>query len=143
MATDTVKKYVAQTLAAGAANATVNRELAALKRMFNLGLQAEKIHRRPYIPMLKENNARKGFFEHGEFIAFRNALPEYFKRVVTFVYYTGWRKQEILSLKWNQVDLNGRTVRLDVGTTENDKGRLIVLEGELLERCKGNGNGAR
>lgn len=61
MATDTVKKYVAQTLAAGAANATVNRELAALKRMFNLGLQAEKIHRRPYIPMLKENNARKGF----------------------------------------------------------------------------------
>jgi hypothetical protein len=29
--------------------------------------------------MLKENNARKGFFEHGEFIAFRNALPEYFK----------------------------------------------------------------
>jgi integrase len=61
--------------------------------------------------MLKENNARKGFFEHGEFIAFRNALPEYFKPVVTFAYYTGWRKQEILSLKWNQVDLNGRTVR--------------------------------
>ena len=42
-----------------------------------------------------------------------------------------WR--QILSLKWNQVDLNGRTVRLDVGTTKNDKGRLIVLDGELLE----------
>jgi len=36
-----------------------------------------------YIPMLKENNARKGFFEHGEFIAFRNALPDYFKPVIT------------------------------------------------------------
>jgi integrase len=131
--TDRVKAYVAQRLEQGVANATVNRELAALKRMYNLGLQSETIHRKPYIPMLKENNARKGFFEHGEFIAFRNALPEYLKPVVTFAYYTGWRKQEILSLKWSQVDLNGRTVRLEVGTTKNDKGRLIVLDGELLE----------
>jgi integrase len=135
--TDRVKAYVAQRLEKGAANATINRELAALKRMYNLGLQSETIHRKPYIPMLKENNARKGFFEHGEFIAFRNALPEYFKPVVTFAYYTGWRKQEILSLEWNQVDLNGRTVRLDVGTTKNDKGRLIVLDGELLETMQG------
>jgi integrase len=96
LGTDTVKKYITQRLQAGAANATINRELAALKRMFNLGIQAKKIHREPYIPMLKENNARQGFFEHGEFVAFRNALP-----VVTFAYYTGWRKQEILSLKWN------------------------------------------
>ena len=28
----------------------------------------------------------------------RNALPDYFKPVVTFAYYTGWRKEEILSL---------------------------------------------
>jgi integrase len=135
--TDAVKKYITQRLAADAANATVNRELAALKRMFNLGLQSERIHRKPYIPMLKENNARQGFFEHGEFVAFRNALPDYFKAVVTFAYYTGWRKQEILSLKWNQVDLNARTVRLDVGTTKNDKGRLVNLDGELLEAIQG------
>jgi hypothetical protein len=38
--------------------------------MFNLGVQAEKIHRKPYIPMLKENNVRTGFFEHGDFISF-------------------------------------------------------------------------
>jgi len=137
VATDAVKKYVAQRLTGGAANATVNRELAALKRMFNLGLQAEKIYRKPYIPMLKENNARQGFFEYGEFVAFRAALPEYFKPVVTFAYYTGWRKQEILSLRWNQVDLNARAVRLNAGTTKNDKGRLVILDGELLEAIQG------
>ena len=131
--TDRVKQFITKRQEEGLANATINRELSALKRMFNLGIQAEKIHRKPYIPMLKENNARKGFFEHGEFVAFRNALPDYFKPVVTFAYYTGWRKQEILSLKWNHVDLTGRTVRLDVGTTKNDEGRLIVLDGELLE----------
>ena len=46
---------------------------------------------------------------------------------------TGWRKQEILTLKWNQVDLNERTVRLEVGSTKNGKGRLIYRDGELLE----------
>jgi integrase len=104
--------------------------------MFNLGVQAEKIHRKPYIPMLKENNVRTGFFEHGDFISFRAALPDYLQPVVTFAYYTGWRRGEILKLTWAQVDLAEGTVRLNPGTTKNDGGRVIVLEGELLETIK-------
>ncbi|MBI4524380.1 MAG: site-specific integrase [Deltaproteobacteria bacterium] len=93
--------------------------------------------RKPHIPMLQENNVRIGFFEHGEFIALRDAAPDYFKPVLTFAYYTGWRKREILSLKWNQVDLNARTVRLDPGTTKSKEGRLVILEGELLDAVQG------
>lgn len=36
--------------------------------------------------MLKENNIRKGFFEHSDFIALREALPSYLKGFVTFAY---------------------------------------------------------
>jgi integrase len=131
--TDLVRKYIAQRQADGAANATINRELAFLKRGFNLGIQAEKILRKPYIFMLKENNVRTGFFEHGEFVAFRGALPDYLQPVATFAYYTGWRKRNILDLMWNQVDLNARSVRLNPGTTKNDAGQLVILDGELLE----------
>ena len=40
----------------------------------------------PYIPLLKENNVRKGFFEHNEYLALRDALPSYLKPFVTFAY---------------------------------------------------------
>ena len=114
-------------------NATINRELAFLKRAFNLGIETGKISRKPYIPMLKENNVRSGFFEWAEFAAIRDACPDYFKPVVTFAYYTGWRKEEILSLLWSQVDLASGEIRLEVGTDKNDAGRVIALDGELLE----------
>ena len=92
---DNVKNYVAHRLDQNAANATINRELSALKRMYNLGMQAEKIFRKPYIPMLQEHNVRQGFFERAEFLTLRAALPDYLKPVVTFAYFTGWRRGEI------------------------------------------------
>jgi integrase len=130
---DMVKRYVAQRQADGAANGTINRELAFMKRAFNLGIESEKIVRKPYIAMLKEDNARTGFFEYAEFASVRDACPDYFKPVVTFAYLTGWRKQEILSLRWNQVDLQAEEIRLDPEQSKNDEARAIGLDGELLE----------
>ena len=120
----------------GAANATVNRELAALKRMFSLGAQQGKVDRIPHIPMLKENNVRKGFFEHGDFLALREALPDYLKPFVTFAYKTGWRSKEISELKWSQVDLEQGIVRLEAGETKNDQPRTVYLDDELLQMFK-------
>ncbi|MBI2876827.1 MAG: site-specific integrase [Candidatus Tectomicrobia bacterium] len=131
--TDRIKAFIAQRQAQGISNAEINRELAALKRAFNLGLQGKKIFTKPYIPMLKENNIRKGFFEHGEFLAVREALPNDLKSVITFAYITGWRKEEVLGLCWNQVDRDARTVRIDPGVTKGGEGRTVFLEGELRE----------
>jgi hypothetical protein len=55
-----VRSLVAERQAAGASNADINRELAALKRMFNLALQEEKISRKPYFgKRLPETNVRR------------------------------------------------------------------------------------
>ena len=133
--TPKINAYIEKRLEEGAANATINRELAALKRMLNLGAQQTppKVDRVPHIPMLKENNTRKGFFEHGDFIALRDALPSYLKGFVTFAYKTGWRVSEISGLTWSQVDRKQGIVWLEVGETKNDEGRTVHLDDELRE----------
>lgn len=133
--TDKVRIYVKERQEAGYANAQINRELAALTWMFNLAVQQTppKVTHKPYIPMLQERNVRSGFFEDDEFVALRAALPVELRPIVTFAYYTGWRKQEILSMTWEQVDLHARTVRLNPGKTKNQEGRIVYLEGELFD----------
>src|SRR5262249_9756204 len=51
-----VTAYRVQRQDAGAAPATANRELAALKRMFSLAIERERLQRMPHIAMLTENN---------------------------------------------------------------------------------------
>jgi integrase len=127
-----VTRYKAARQAEGVANATINRELAALKRALSLAHKAERITRAPYIAMLEEHNVRTGFFERGQFEAVRARLPEYLRPVVTFAYLTGWRtKSEILPLEWRQIDFKAGTVCLDSGTTKNGEGRTFVMTPEL------------
>lgn len=117
-----------------ASNGEIGRELAALKRMFNLALHAEKITKKPYIPTLAEDNVRQGFFERAEFDAVLVKLPDWLRPPATFCYQVGWRmRAEVLLLTWRQVDLEAGTVRLEVGTTKNKDGRLIYLPAFLRD----------
>ncbi|CAN5882817.1 site-specific integrase [soil metagenome] len=130
--TPTIRAFTASRLEAGASAAEINRELAVLKRMFTLAVQASKLHGKPHIPMLKENNVRRGFFERDQFEAVRDKLAEPLRPVATFAYLTGWRVgSEILPLEWRQVDWQGRTVRLDPGTTKSGEGRTYPFTADL------------
>ena len=122
----------------GAANGTINRELSALRRILNLGAEQTppKVNRVPHIPMLKENNVRQGFFEHDQFMALRNELPEYLKSFVTFGYKVGWRHQEIANLTWSNVDRKNGIVTLKAGETKNKEARTVYLDQELCELFK-------
>jgi integrase len=114
-------------------NTEINRETAALKRMFNLAIRAEKVFSKPYIPKLTEDNVRTGFFENPAFRAVLKELPEPIKPVALFGYYTSWRREEIVKLTWAQIDLDRGTARLEVGTTKNKEGRLVYFPDELHE----------
>ncbi len=137
--TASVRRYISRRLDEKASKATVNRELAALKRMYKLGLMCTppKVTQVPHIPMLREDNTRTGFFEHGKFQELMKHLPEHLKPVCFFAYCSGWRREEILSLQWTQVDLSQGIVRLEPGTTKNKDGRTLYMEPQLWQMMRG------
>jgi integrase len=120
-----------------ASDAEINRELALLKRMFSLAVQAGKLLHRPHIPMLRESNARTGFFEPEQLSSVLRNLPPELASVIQFAAVTGWRvKDEVLPLEWRRVDFAAGEVRLDPHTTKNDEGRVFPMTSELRALLK-------
>ncbi len=137
IAAERVRAYQAFRLDEGAGPATVNREVAALRRMFSIAVKLGQVSVSPAFPeTLEEPPARQGFFEHAEYIALRKHLPPYYQDVLDFDYYSGWRKSEITRLTWAEVDLDGNVIRLNPGRSKNKKGRVLPLVGPLLEVIK-------
>lgn len=129
-----IAAYVASRRAEGRAPATINRELSALKRMFSLGARAQPrlVEQIPYIPMLKGEKVRQGFFEEEDYRALMNVLSEHVRIPLAIGFWTGLRQGEILALKWDQVDTVLGTIRLEPGTTKNNEGREVPLIPEVL-----------
>jgi integrase len=136
LTTDDIRHYIRQRQQEGASNATVNRELAALKRMLNFGRQSTppKVRVVPYIPMLKEDNVRTGFVEDEAFSRLAAEASELWLRTfLELAYSYGWRRAELLGLRVRQVDLRARTIRLDVGSTKNGEGREVAMTAKVVE----------
>ena len=128
-----ITRYAQERIAAGKARATVNRELAALRRAFVLAVEREQLSMAPPVKLMAENNARQGFVTAPQFDAIVAALPEYLKDVARFAWFTGWRRGEIASLQWSDVDLDGKRVTLRRERSKNGQPRTIPFVGALGE----------
>ena len=107
--------------------ATVNRELACLKNMFNKAITWDKYWDNPVrkVALFKENNQRKVYLEKEQIPKLVNACSPRLKPIVTIAVFTGMRKSEILNLQWKNVDLtNGIIYLLD---TKNNECREVLM----------------
>ena len=137
-----IRSYMLKRQQEGAANASVNRERSLLHRAFSVALEFKEIDRiPPFPPAFKEDNIRRGFFDDEMYQRMRATLPPSKRPILDFGYYSLCRKAEIETLEWPQVDLIGRTARLEPGTTKGDRlsggdgpqGRTIPLRKHLYE----------
>jgi len=135
-----IDQYVDHRQQESAENATVNRDLAILKRSLKLGHENGKVNSIPHIRMLAENNVRRGFLEssqHDRLAAECGKQGGLWLRSMFEVGYSyGWRHSEVLSLRVRQVDIIGGTIRLD--DSKNGEGRQAQMTGpvrELLREC--------
>jgi integrase len=80
--------------------ATVNREIACFKTIFNKAIKNDKAERNPAqgVKLLKENNDRDRIRSPDELIRLLDASPAHLKPIIKLAYYTAMRQGEILSL---------------------------------------------
>lgn len=122
-----ITAYVARRLEQGASKASINIEQAFLRRGFMLAAKEGAVAAKPEMSMLKLDNARQGFFEREQFEAVLRHLPEHLRPVVQAAYFTGWRRNEILTRQWRHVDLERGILRLESTDSKNKHGREFPL----------------
>ena len=111
---------------------TIKNEIDALKQAFRLAHKRGQLARMPHFPTLKNADVpREGFFEAEEFEALAANLPEPVNDIARFGYITGWRKGEILNLRWDAVDRTAKEIRLRGSETKNGRPRVIPFMDEL------------
>ena len=88
-----VLRYANLRLEENAWPATINRELAALRAAYRLGLDNDTIVAMPRIRLLPENNVRQGFAEARQIAVICRRLPPDLADAVQFVFITGWRSR--------------------------------------------------
>jgi integrase len=128
-----VRQYVAQRRAAGAADATINRELGIVRRGLQLGYEADPplVQRIPIIHRLEEDNVRQGFLEPDQYEKLLGELPANLKALFVCGYHTGARKNELRQIQWPQVDFEAGLIRLSAGQTKNKRARTLPIYGDM------------
>jgi len=89
------------------ADATINREIAAIRKMLNEAVRGKKISSNPIrnAPMRKEDNVRKRILTDSEFENLLSKAPEHIRSILLVAFYEGMRYDEIMRLEWSEVDL--------------------------------------
>ena len=81
----------------------------------------------------RENPPRQGFFEHPEYLAVRAHLPAPWQDILDLAYYSGWRKNEILGLTWDEIDEAGGVIRLSPARSKTLVGRILPISPPIAE----------
>jgi integrase len=116
--------------------ATVNREVACLKRILNVAVEWKKLQSNPIreVKPFKEPRVNERFLSEEEAVRLLSACSSSLRPVVLTALNTGMRKQEILSLTWDRVNFKDRSLRLV--ETKNGEQRDVPLNATMVTLLK-------
>ncbi len=135
-----VEKYKAGRLQDGVEPASVNREIACLRHMCNKAVEWGYGKKNPVtgVKLLKEPPGRIRFLETSEIDNLLKAIDDlkrgcgrYLRPVVVLALNTGLRKNEILQLKWKDIDLKEK--KITVKRTKNNEIRTVPINDTLYQ----------
>jgi len=125
-----VEQYQTDRTKQGNKPATINCHITTLKHMFTKAVdwnmvEEETLKRIRKVRLLEENNRRLRYLSKEECQQLINACANHLKPIVVMAFNTGMRKNEILTLQWDSIDLKHNFILLD--KTKNGERREIPI----------------
>lgn len=130
-----VQGYVAERLEENISKRTINRELALLKKFFNLAIGEGYLTENPVKKVKffsKRDNVRDRILTEDEERRLLSAAPAHLRPVIIVALNTGLRKSEIENLCWQNVCLDKLKPELKIENTKSKKTRYIPVNSTLL-----------
>jgi len=117
--------------------ATVNRELACLKTLLNKGVEWGKLEKSPAarVKKLKENNSRERILSGLEARRLVECASSSIRPVLVVALNTGMRRNEILSLRWQDVDFGKGFILIE--DSKSGRARKVPMNLAVFETLKG------
>jgi len=129
-AEDAITRYIAGRVKAGHAPASINHSLQVLLQAIRPFLTKHRLPV-PEIRRLPEDNVREGFYSRADVEKLIPALPEDLRDFTRWGFLCGWRKAEIASLRWADVDREAGSLRLSWRKSKSKQARTMALVGDL------------
>lgn len=109
--------------------ASINRELATLRRLLRMAQEWKRIPAAPKIRLLRGEKSREFVLSPADEVRYLNALSRHMRALCTFLIDTGLRVGEALKLEWPQVNLKDKTgfITIRAGHAKSSKSRTVPL----------------
>lgn len=134
-----VEDYKDWRRAEGVKNATINRELACLKHMYNQAISWGDTRENPcrHVKLLHEPPKKDRYVTKEEARKLIEAASDNFRPILITVFNTGMRKQEILGLKWENIRLWDCGGEIELVNTKSGKKRHVPLNSDMRALLSG------
>lgn len=127
------KKDVFDVLPVGVKNATKNRYLSSIQRVFSIAVQNEWIVKGPYLPKFREKKVHFRFLTQIEFQDFAGQIStDWMRHLCFFAVSTGLRANEIFSLTWDKIDFVGKKTYVASHLAKSGRSRAVPLNERAL-----------
>jgi integrase len=126
-----IMAFIADRLASGVSKSTVNRQRAVLSKIFNCARDWGYYGGENPVRQVKrfpESPGRTRFLTGDEAAALLEKAPDHLRPVLTCALHTGGRLREILTLRWDDVDLDRGVLYFDQTNTKSGKQREIPID---------------
>ena len=128
-----IRSWIVELVNTGVSNRTVNRKVSSLKSFFKFLIKTDSIKSSPlegHIPLKQKKKIQVPFSKEEIFsLLDSNYFPDSYKgllqkTIISFFYYTGVRRVELIELKESNLDLNSGIIKV---LGKRNKERVIPL----------------